>query len=392
MKDQHKNQLGTILTIVLLLVCLKPNQGTSTDMDWSFQGEAALWSAAEDTPTDRRELGYRYLPELNLSLPLSDGLQLDGMIMGNLSGTAYSVNGSDSDTTHEEKPYRLWARLSSDQAGVRLGLQEISFGPGKILRSLRWFDQKDSRDPTGFTDGVNALLFRYYFESNANIWAWTMTGNEDPMGISLLNTVENSHEQGARVQLATGSAEIGLSLHHRQAEPYAYPGVPAPASDELQENRIGFDLTWDLGIGLYLESTYLELEENGFIPESQLFLTLGCDYTFDIGNGLGSIVEVMGVDLRYNNQETRDGTVWLLAVSEQISLNLLDQVGVLALRNFDTEITTLQASWARTTDNWVFTLMGYTSDTGSGEPESSPFSFSSVTGQQGVRLLVQYNH
>lgn len=361
-------------------------------MDWSFRGEAALWSVAEDEPSDKRELGYRYLPELNLSLPLSDGLLLDGMIMGNLSGTAYTIDGSDSETTHKEKPYRLWARLSTDQAGIRLGLQEISFGPGKILRSLRWFDQKDSRDPTGFTDGVNALLFRYYFESNANVWAWSMAGNQDPMGISLLNTVDNSYEYGGRVQIPAGSAEIGVSLHRRQAEPFAYPGVPTPDADGLQENRIGFDLTWDLGIGLYLESTYLELEENGFIPESQLFFTLGCDYTFDIGNGLGSIVELMGVDLRYNNQEMRDGTVWLLAVSEQISLNLLDQVGVLALRNFDTDITTLQASWARTTDNWVFTLLAYASDTGSGETESSPFSFSSNSGQQGIRLLVQFNH
>ena len=35
------------------------------------------------------------------------------------------------------------------------------------------------------TNGVNALLGRYYFNNNANIWLWGLYGNEDPRGFDI---------------------------------------------------------------------------------------------------------------------------------------------------------------------------------------------------------------
>ncbi|MCK7489842.1 MAG: ABC transporter ATP-binding protein [Anaerotruncus sp.] len=39
---------------------------------------------------------------------------------------------------------------------------------------MMWFDTIDPRDPLQLTDGVYALLLRYYTRGNANFWAWAM--------------------------------------------------------------------------------------------------------------------------------------------------------------------------------------------------------------------------
>jgi len=391
MRNGEKNRTAITIFVIVLACGLIPVKRALAEPEIGFQGEVTGWAAFEDNSQSRGEMGFRYLPELNLSMHLSDELMLDGQATANLYGTYQKTEGTAAEADHVEKIHRFWARIYTDQAGIRLGRQEISFGPGKILRSLKWFDQKDSRDPTGFTDGVDALLFRYYFEDNANLWIWSMTGNDEPPGISILNTADNTWETGGRVQIPVGSAELGLSVHQRQVDRIS---SLVPLTKQLQENRIGFDLAWDLGVGLYLETSYLQLEKNPLIPENQLFLTLGCDYTFDIADGLSSIVEVMGVDLQSDSNDSVNGTLWLAAVSEQISLNLLDQLQIMVFRNFESGITTLQTSWQRTTDDWILNLMLYTSHTDSdSEIETTDrYSFYNTTGQNGIRLLFQINH
>ena len=71
-------------------------------------------------------------------------------------------NGIDS-TDFRFKPYRLWLRYSTSHLEIRAGLQKINFGSSNILRPLMWFDKMDFRDPLMLTDGVYALLGRYYF-------------------------------------------------------------------------------------------------------------------------------------------------------------------------------------------------------------------------------------
>lgn len=388
----HIAQRITVVAVVLLASLFVGADPVKAGPETAFLGEITAWSAFESEPSDIREFGVRYLPELNLSMSLSDTWSLDSMIMGNFVVSVQQVGADDAEFDHSEKAYRFWGRAYTDQVGIRLGLQEISFGPGKILRSLQWFDQKDSRDPTGFTDGVNALLFRYYFENNANIWAWTMGGNNDPMGISLLSTMDNKLESGGRIQVPSGSGELGLSLHSRQAELYSYPGSPDNLSESLWENRAGLDLSWDLGVGLYLEATYLQLEQNTIIPESQLFVTTGCDYTFDIGEGLGTVVEVMGVDLTDDDGVSDTDTIWLMAASGQLTLNLLDQLQVLLFHNFESDGTTVQASWQRATDDWVLNLIVYTSQINNKNAASDQFLYTGTSGQEGIRLLFQLNH
>jgi len=378
------------VVVVFCWVILRAAAGFAGEM--SFQGEIRSWAAAEAEPAEKRELGLRYLPRIAFSSKLGGEWRADGELTGNLYGHMVAEGDEAAATDQTAKTYRAWARLYTDRSGIRLGLQEISFGPGKILRSLRWFDQKDSRDPTEFSDGVNALLFRHYFRNNASIWVWEMAGNENPMGISLLRTADGTLESGGRLQLPLGSGEIGLSAHTRQADAGVISGYSGTRNDRLSENRIGMDLSWDLGVGVYLETTRLQLAENGLIPERQWFLTLGADYTFAVGDGLGTVVEVMGVDLQYEDSHRDGGTVWLASASGQLPLNLMDSLQLMLFHNFESEGTMLQGSWQRTTDNWILSLIAYSSRMNSGGTASEPYGVTGSAGQEGIRVMFQYNH
>ena len=72
------------------------------------------------------------------------------------------------------------------------GLQKINFGSAVLLRPLMWFDSLDPRDPLQLTDGVYAVLLRYYFPNNANLWAWALYGNDSPKGWESAATAEDT--------------------------------------------------------------------------------------------------------------------------------------------------------------------------------------------------------
>ncbi|MCP4750701.1 MAG: hypothetical protein GY866_07405 [Proteobacteria bacterium] len=380
-----------------ILFCLTATTHLLAEMEIDVQGELTGWGGVTDADPDRRELGIRYLPRLKLNCSISEALSADSELMANLYRTHLTVQGEETEESHDEKAYRLWIRLYTEQLEARLGLQEISFGPGRILRSLRWFDQKDSRDPTNFTDGVKALLLRYYLENNANIWIWSLYGNEDPMGISPLPPKDDAPEFGGRVQIPMGSGEMGLSVHRRQVDLNPLLSRFNMELDPLQENRAGFDLTWDLEAGIWFEVSRLELELNPFVPETQLFATFGTDYTFDIGNGVSTTLEYQAIRWESEGSDVMvlgDGTVGTLAVSFQYPLTLLDQIQFMAFLGNDTGTNSLQADWKRTYDTVMIDVVLFrTTVDETGSTVGSAFGDEPATGDEtGIRLIVQFNH
>ncbi len=364
------------------------------EIEIDFLGELTGWGVVTQNEKDENEVGLRYLPKLALYSPVFDGLDFDFEAIANFYGINNSVENEDDEYTHDEKAYRLWARLYTEQFEARLGLQELSFGPGKILRSLRWFDQKDSRDPANFTDGVRALLLRYYLENNTNFWFWSLYQNDDPMGISRLATYPDTPEFGGRIQLPIGSGEAGLSLHQREVNLFSILGDSFLDEDKTEEKRFGFDISWDLDMGIYVEVSFLELGANPVFPENQIYMTMGADYTFNVGNGLSSIVEIMGVEMRSNPEGPYDGTYWVLSLSEQYPLNLLDSIQVLAFHDFESGTSNMQTAWKRIYDNLILNaILFYTlaADDESGAGFQNHLS-SGSTDEKGFRLLIQYNH
>ncbi len=235
-------------------------------------------------------LGGRYLPQLSAGFGKKDTSFLDVEVSANLYGT---TQFSPFDTFLNQaniRPYRAWARYTTSQLEIRVGLQKISFGSANILRPLMWFDQIDPRDPLQITNGVYGVLGRYYFLNNANLWLWGLYGNESKKGWEQTLTVKNIPEFGGRFQLPTKKGEMALSYHHRTANSTNL-GLDSLAFGRIPENRFGLDGKWDLGIGLWFEASYIIKEKNIGPLTNQGLLNVGMDYTFGLGNGLNLLVE-----------------------------------------------------------------------------------------------------
>ena len=156
-----------------------------------------------------------------------------------------------SESANKVKPYRFWVRFATSQFQVRIGLQKINFGSAMLLRPLMWFDRIDPRDPLQITDGVYAILLRYYFLNNANIWLWGVYGQNQRKGMEVFPTKENSGEYGGRIQVPLMNGEIATSYHHRDIDPTA---MVLNAPRFRSENRYALDGKWDLGVGLWFEA------------------------------------------------------------------------------------------------------------------------------------------
>ena len=379
---------------ILLLVCLLWGPTIFAEFTHDFKGEITGWGRLVGDDLNDQEFGVRYIPSIRMALPLTDSLKLDSELSGNFYGIKTSVEGEVPDISQDGKFYRSWIRVYTDYLEARLGLQEISFGPGKVLRSLQWFSQKDSRDPTGFTDGVKGGLFRYYFENDSNVWVWSLYGNSELMGISRFYSWPNEAEFGARYQISLESGEISISFHHRDVGAVEIPNFGSLDIARTSENRTGFDINWDFGVGVWLEATHFLYSRNQNLPESLFFATMGGDYTFDLGDGLYTLIEIMGIGLEDVDQVYENKTYWTVALSQQYSLNLIDDCRFFALHQVESEITSLQVDWKRTYDNLIINLVLFYAHYPEGNSVSSTSAFSPTesTTDKGLKLIVQYNH
>jgi hypothetical protein len=222
---------------------------------------------------------------------LDTNSRLDFLGAANISGSTFFHPFDADETDGSVDPYRVWARYGTNRYEVRLGLQKIDFGSATMLRPMQWFNQIDPRDPLQLTNGVYAGLGRYYFPNNANIWLWTLYGNDEPRGLDTWPSDPDRLEFGGRVQYPVPKGELALSYHNRQVE-IEDPST-LQAVETATENRIGIDGKWDVVIGLWFEAAYVHNTDALERAADQSFLTLGADYTFGIGNGLNILGEHM---------------------------------------------------------------------------------------------------
>ena len=225
-----------------------------------------------------------YKPTLVFDLIQSDDHYLDSEISYDFNLKLVRINNHGKHQNNEFKItgdlYRSWLRYSTSQSEIRIGLQKINFGPAQILRSLQWFDNIDPNDPTQMTEGVKALLGRYYFINNANIWLWGIWGDRNDTSFEKFFYEEDNLEFGGRIQYPFQYCEAGFSAHHS----------PTDTQTFNTETKYGIDLRWDMALGFWIESclnVYSNSQQNNYSRQ----LTLGTDYTFGIGNGIYSLLE-----------------------------------------------------------------------------------------------------
>ncbi len=282
------NAIQKYIVIIGLLQLCSYNSFAQDSL--SFSGELIGWTNINTGNELPVWFGGRYIPELDYGIRFPKNKLIDFEASANIYGTLGFHPFDSVNTSGRIKPYRIWARYSTRQFELRLGLQKINFGSANILRPLMWFDQIDPRDPLQLTDGVWGALGRYYFLNNANIWLWCLYGNKNPKGWEFAGTSKNYPELGGRFQYPVPRGEVAVSYHHRYVDTSPLESS-LPAYEKAPENRLGLDGRLDLGIGLWFEGAWVNNKDNLGIYTNQKFFNIGADNTFGIGNGIHAVVE-----------------------------------------------------------------------------------------------------
>ena len=347
--------------------------GSATAQSMSFQGQASGWVAL----MEESEIGLRYIPEFRLAGSLDDEKTIDAEIA--LNSRVWMPFDSLDEVSSDLNLYRLWLRYSSSQFETRLGLQKINFGQAKIMRSLMWFDRLDPQDPFKLTDGVYAMLMRYYFLNNANVWIWGIPGNDALKGLEFVETDDDHVEFGGRFQFPVPRGELAVSYNQRRVDPEDWKAkMTDPLTDGL-ENRLAVDGSWDIGIGLWFEASAERTEIDSDQQMLRGLATIGGDYTLESGIHLlyehffqstGSEIDQM--DLVSN----------LSALSADYPISMMDRINAIAYFDWEQKDAYAYIGWQRTYDNWQINLIAFSNR------EDSNAAFSG----KGAQFIVTYNH
>jgi hypothetical protein len=348
---------GKKIGMWIALISLSAIQGFPQTLN--LKGLISAWGVGSFQKSADPQLGLRFIPELFVEKTLTTKLTLDANISLNTYGVATFEKIDDIRSEGDIKPYRLWARFSASQWEVRLGLQKISFGSAALLRPLMWFDRLDPRDPLQLTEGVYALLLRYYFVNNTNVWIWGLYGNDDPKGWETFPSDKETPEYGGRIQVPLFTGELALSYHHRTADLNRGPFEGLfPINNLVPENRFGLDGKWDVSIGLWVEAT-LTHQESELLPYPwQRAINAGLDYTFDIGNGLYALGEHLFLAQSretWSSGEDTNISSFLL----RYPFSIMDDLTAILYYDWENGEFYRFINWQRTYDRWMFNIIGF---------------------------------
>lgn len=265
-----------LLTLIVILFSLN-----ITLFGQSFSMKGQFWASGtsvEDQSDLMSQLGY--IPTFSVYYKLSQERMVD-LEWAYRFGISYI--GESLEEQHE-KLYRGWLRYSTQGIEARVGLQKVSFGPARMLRPLAWFDTIDPEDPTGQTEGVEALRLRFFPSNSLALWTWIMKGKSDTLSY------------GGRGELSTSFGEWGFTLHQDPAKGLLLMGDLYPVLIADSHTRIGVDFRYDGFLGFWFEAVGLLSENQKIFNEDRYALmTLGADYTLPFGAGLHIMSETMRI-------------------------------------------------------------------------------------------------
>ena len=333
-------------------------------------------------------IGVRYIPEISYKIGSDTTQMLDFEVSANVSGSSLFRPISKSEEQFNVSPYRAWVRYKGKQFEIRAGLQKIDFGVATMLRPLQWFNQIDPRDPLQLTNGVYAVLGRYYFLNNANIWLWGLYGNGLQRGLDIYPTAVKTPEYGGRFQHPAGRGELAFSYHHRTADPNRTSPAPV-VSGTVPENRFALDGKWDVGVGLWFETSYIRKSEPVENATNQTLVNIGTDYTFGIGNGLGVTIE----QLFFSANERAfvlNQHINISAVNMSYPLSFYDRVSAVASATWETGQAAFFVNYEHQFKKITGYVMAYYNPENQIGLQQNELT-NSFAGP-GIRLMMAYNH
>ena len=378
------NKYGLILTGFTMILFLSIQLNAQSI---GFNGQAIGWTTLNPANPFQAQVGLRYIPELNFSLPAGK-YTIEGEFSANLWASGI-YSGDSIELDEQLSPYRMWVKFSGDQFELRAGLQKVNFGSAQMFRPLMWFDRIDPRDPLQLTDGVYGLLARYYFLNNANIWLWGLYGDDKIKGWELIPSKKNSIEYGGRIQLPLYTGEIAATYHHRTADPTAVLPDSISMGDQAAENRIALDAKVDLLLGLWTEISLIHQDLSFTEQKYKSMLNVGMDYTFGLGNGLNMMAEGFGY-LQGEQPFANDEGLAFGLLSASYPVNIIHNVSAMLFYDFTNNNFYRFINWGMAYDKWSFYLMGFwnpeTYNLYNVDPRTTLY------GGWGFQLMAVFNH
>jgi hypothetical protein len=381
-----------ILTFVLFhfggRTCFPQDSSVHSRDTFNLSGQVSAWGNYNFNNPLPIITGGRYIPSVYYGIGTSNSKLIDFEASANIYGTFAFHPFNETSTDGSIRPYRIWTRFSSNQFELRLGLQKINFGSASTLRPLMWFDQIDPRDPLHLTDGVWALLARYYFLNNANVWLWGLYGNNDSRAWELVPTNKKIPEFGGRIQLPVLHGEAALSYHHRNAD---ITGMTMLIDnlEKIPEDRFGFDVRWDLKAGLWIESSWTRKRINiGALTNQEIF-NAGIDYTFRLGNGLYTAYEHLIFSYDQKAFEFVNRTSYSL-ITLSYPTGIFDKLSAIVYYNWSNKTIYNFVSWQKQLDNIILYVMGYWNPEAYELPSQS--GSRNMFSGKGFQLMFVFNH
>jgi hypothetical protein len=391
-----KLAFSLLAVMAILAPGLAQTASPSSTPAFSLGGQLSLQSSARFDTALAPFFSLRFIPELKFTTASASRpnarVTVDAVASVNTYGSAYLYGDAPAVLEGDIKPYRAWLRLSTSRFEARIGLQKVSFGSATLFRPMMWFDSMDPRDPLQLTDGVYALLLRYYTKGNANFWVWTMYGNDARRGFDLAPPDDKTPEFGGRVQVPFFKGELAATYHHRKAAidgltPIMDPASPLPVAP-VPEDRFGLDGKWDLGVGLWLEGALVHQQSTLLPLPYQLSLSAGLDYTFGLGRGLNALFEHFRLESSAAAFAAGEAQS-ISAILFRYPLGLSDELTAIFYYDWKGNELYKFLSWKRTSDALSFSAILYWNPEVPllfpGQPGSSSFAGT------GLQLVLTYD-
>jgi hypothetical protein len=199
---------------------------------------------------------------------------------------------------------------------------------------------------------------RYYFLDNTNVWVWGLYGNDDPKGWETMSSHRKSPELGGRIQTPLGKGEIAFSYHHREIEVNGLFQGLEPDNPRIPENRCAIDGKWDIGIGIWFETSLFHQQTEHLPYTWQRALNVGMDYTLSIGNGLNVIGEHFVLEASRDAFGSGEAAKFS-ALALNYPLGLLDNITGILYYDWENKDLYNFLRWQRTYDSWSFHFMAF---------------------------------
>lgn len=373
-----RNILKAVPAVIFLFFYISGGTGGNAfALELDFEGQLSGWTVESKVENRwKNSSGIRYIPGLKLSRDTGSGNAFDSELYINsfaASGPGTTGDNSDIDL------YRANFRYTTTRSETSIGLQKINFGPAFVLRSLKWFDRLDPSDPLKLTEGVYGIRFRYDAPDNSGCLAWVLYGNDETKGYEILPSTSENIEAGGRIQRPLLSGDMAFTVHTRKVDGKSFH-LP-----DFRETRYAVDGRWDMKVGLWFETVLQEQDSRINQYRWTKMITLGVDYTFDLGAGLYFLTEHMTTGGSEKIVGFEGENLHTSAVQMSMPIGILDSISAIGYYSWENNRYSQYINWTRTYDNFQINAGFYYF------PEAASYNYG-MAGSRGIRIMLIFNH